>query len=157
MKFNLEVFVSFIAIIFICAVILVGLYKAHTMYSISKRRRVPFKTRMRIFNELLSIIYQSAKQSNTKPFLLYGTLLGQVRQDDFIPYDFDVDVGIMHDEYDKIRSHLIQTIPKHNQYRLKEKKLFQCRSMVIYDSETGINADIFEFVKNGDKNCIESN
>lgn len=37
-------------------------------------------------------------EMGAKMFLIYGTLLGAYRDHNFIPYDFDLDVGVMKDE-----------------------------------------------------------
>ena len=41
-------------------------------------------------------------QNNIKHWLMYGTLLGAVRQNDIIPYDYDFDLGIMYEDYEKV-------------------------------------------------------
>lgn len=116
--------------------------------TVADRRMIPYKERKKIMGDLLSIVYEAGAISNTKPFLLYGTLLGQVRQNDFICYDFDIDVGVMSDEYNNLYTQLIKEVANHSEYHIKEKKLFGYRSVVIIHTETDINADVFEFISN---------
>ena len=70
--------------------------------SVRRRRRVPPAQRLRALDGLLRLLSEAGKASDTKPFLLYGTLLGFVRHRDFICYDYDVDAGVPLDEFERI-------------------------------------------------------
>ena len=119
--------------------------------SVEQRRGIPSWIRKKIMTELLRIIMEAANDSNVKPFMLYGTLLGQTRQNDFICYDFDVDMGIMETDYETLHNQLKRNIKNYSDYYIQEKKLFGYRSVVLVHSVTNINADIFEFILKNDK------
>lgn len=76
---------------------------------------------------------QALQEVNTRMFLVYGTLLGAYREKNFIPYDFDLDVGIMADE----RPENIEEILE--KYGFTKKRH-------IYVKETGrVTEDQFEY------------
>lgn len=50
----------------------------------------------------LCFVHATLLKHNIKHWLMYGTLLGCVRDKNVIPYDYDFDFGIMIDDYDKI-------------------------------------------------------
>ena len=126
--------------------VMVNFYKYNFDQSVKQRRMVPYPTRNAIMTKLLQIIMEAAKDSNVKPFMLYGTLLGQARQNDFICYDYDIDMGIMETEYETLHNQLKSNIKNYSDYYIKEKKLFGYRCVVLVHSETNINADISEFI-----------
>ncbi len=49
--------------------------------------------------EALEKIYTIAKQHHVNVWLEYGSLLGAYRDKGFIPYDFDIDLSIYHEDY----------------------------------------------------------
>ena len=54
--------------------------------------------------EHIKYIHHELSKHNIKHWLMYGTLLGCVRNKDVIPYDYDFDFGILFSDIDKILS-----------------------------------------------------
>lgn len=52
--------------------------------------------------ELLEVFHDFCEQNNLKYILDFGTLLGAVRHQGFIPWDDDIDVAMPRDDYDKL-------------------------------------------------------
>ena len=65
--------------------------------------------------EMLQYVKYICEKNNIKYYLGYGTLLGAVRHNGFIPWDDDVDVVLFRDEYNK----LIDAIEEDNHDYLK--------------------------------------
>ncbi|NJP39902.1 LicD family protein [Oscillospiraceae bacterium HV4-5-C5C] len=61
---------------------------------------------------MLKIIDQVCQAENIPYFLLFGTLLGAVRHQGFIPWDDDIDLGVWRKDYDRLLSALQTKIQK---------------------------------------------
>ena len=62
-----------------------------------------YPTADEIYEHIKDIHYELSKH-NIKHWLMYGTLLGCVRNKDVIPYDYDFDFGILFSDIEKILS-----------------------------------------------------
>ncbi len=62
------------------------------------------KEEQEIHLQLLKHFDEICKKESLQYFLAYGTLLGAVRENGFIPWDDDIDLWMMRDDYEKFRS-----------------------------------------------------
>lgn len=56
----------------------------------------------KILIEILKYIDNICKENNINYTLIGGSLIGAIRHDGIIPWDDDVDIGLIHDEYNKL-------------------------------------------------------
>ena len=62
--------------------------------------------------EVLQIVIDVCKNHNLQYFADWGTLLGAVRHNGFIPWDDDIDICFKRDDYNKLISILKDELPK---------------------------------------------
>lgn len=79
---------------------LLGISSAVENYS-KRRRDVLMSNKLNAYGLfMLKNIHEIAKTQSKAVWLEFGTLLGAYRNQDFIPYDYDLDVGMYLDDYD---------------------------------------------------------
>ena len=109
--------------------------------------------------EILDVIHDFCVHNDLRYSLAYGTLLGAVRHQDFIPWDDDVDVMMPREDYDRLlalwsasapRGYLLETDTMTDDYVNNFAKIRKDHSAFIqYESERmekhhkGIFVDIF--------------
>lgn len=62
--------------------------------------------------EVLKVIDDICRNHNIKWFATYGTLLGAVRHKGFIPWDDDIDIAMLRDDYDRFFDVVKRELPK---------------------------------------------
>lgn len=62
--------------------------------------------------EVLKVIEQICKKHGLTYFAAYGTMLGAVRHKGFIPWDDDIDIFMLRDDYEQLCGYVRQEAPK---------------------------------------------
>ena len=121
--------------------------------------------------ELLSFINKICIKYDIKWWLDYGTLLGSIRHENFIPWDDDIDIGMMRKDYHRFIEIIYEEIEKNNLtdyidvgYRWRKfngKDInsflqFYMRDEKIGDHPLLAGVDVFpyDFMKNYDENIF---
>lgn len=95
------------------------------------------KIELNILDEFVNF----CNKNNLKYYLVYGTLLGAVRHNGFIPWDDDIDIGMLRDDYNKmikilkskkdfITDHIKLKTPYSNNYQYPFSKIIDTRTFV---------------------------
>ena len=112
--------------------------------------------------EILSEIVRICKKHNLCYFLIYGTLIGAIRHEGFIPWDDDLDIGMPRSDYDKFmkiaktelgEKYYLQNSDSESEYWLtfskvrKNNTLFEEPTLAKVEEHVhkGIFVDIFPF------------
>lgn len=112
--------------------------------------------------EMLLDIDKVCKKHNIEYYLYYGSVLGAVRHDGFIPWDDDIDIALKYDDYLKLLKYLeedldpkkyyVQTYNKEKNYYLLFAKLRNIQTTLVEvankdkDIIKGVYIDIFPIV-----------
>lgn len=120
----------------------------------------PLRRQQMVMLEMLKELDRICRKHEIPYFLYWGTLLGAIRHDGFIPWDDDLDVGVMRKDYLRLMSILPSELPEYivlqnndtdKNYFYLFAKLRDKRSFLdegSYDKvfkERGIFIDIFPF------------
>jgi len=119
------------------------LYDYYYILEIDLRKDVKTNIRRDNLIDLYNIITNISELSNTKPFILYGTLLGYIRNKDLICYDYDLDFGINNNDYEIFKTHLINYLKDNKDIEIEIKDFMNMKSTKLIHKNTGISADIF--------------
>jgi hypothetical protein len=147
MKRNHKLYLNKYILIIICVIILPGIfYYLKLKFSMKKRRSKPVKQRLDIMKELFHDVADIANNNDIKIFLLYGTLLGEQRNNKLICYDYDVDVGVLTPDFNKLKDALKKHINQ-NKYELIITDLYLSKKIEIMDKKSQLSIDIFAYKK----------
>jgi lipopolysaccharide cholinephosphotransferase len=125
----------------------------------------PLRIAQHIMVDMMSEVDRICRKHNIKYWMICGTLIGAVRHKGFIPWDDDVDLGMLPSDYDKFievadkelsKRFFLQTKGSENVTPGVVKKMCKirdCNSLCISDYDTfrtpyhqGISIDIFQQV-----------
>ena len=87
--------------------------------------------------ELLRLFHEACQKHNLIYWLDWGTLLGAIRHNGFIPWDDDLDVCMPRDDYNKAKTVLTEEFEQLGFSTLVRNGMF------IWDEITGVSLDVF--------------
>jgi len=143
---------SFFLIIIICLSICVAIYCVYEVFQQlyrDARKNIPVEIRLKVLKRMYEDISTVATSLGVPICLMYGTLLGCVRHNDLICYDYDLDFGVHRFEYDCLVKGLNAYYAASTEFYVVVDVIF--KKVVIIHKETKLNADIFRICSN-DKN-----
>ena len=126
-------------------------YDKRYAHTIAVRRAVDAKERRAVLVDLYNLVVDAAAKSATQPFLVYGTLLGQVRSNDLICYDYDLDFGVRQSEYKALVKEIKRLVKVTPGMEAHVKELFGYKSIEIVHVPTRVSADVFPFIEHSDR------
>lgn len=103
---------------------------------------------------LLEIFDKICKKNNLEYWLDGGTLLGQVRHQGFIPWDDDIDIGMLREDYNKSIEIFKKELPQ-DLFEINEGKRFYRKVVRIILKNSPIQIDIWPFDKFNKENLSE--
>ncbi len=104
--------------------------------------------KIQLANLKITLIFKElCKQNGLKYWLDYGNALGAVRHKGYIPWDDDIDLGMMRDDYEKFIELFSGGIPEHDELYLDfcNNGRNKCFLKVRHKTLTNIAIDIFPY------------
>lgn len=107
-------------------------------------KEIDIKTTQKISLDILKKITDICEANNFRYFLIYGTLLGAIRHQGFIPWDDDVDIMMPREDHDKLLNYLKLNLDKNTHLEIfnhTENSMYPYMITRISDNRYEIDMD----------------
>ncbi len=106
-------------------------------------------------NMMLKMIKRICIENGIDFFLLWGTLLGAVRHNGFIPWDDDIDIGMMYHDYLKLISAITKEphLEVSNYYNAGGSKIIKIKFSSVYSLY--IDVFVFDYIDNNEADSLK--
>lgn len=135
--------IKIIVLIILCVVLVCLLYKFLKQREIIYRKNVDVNLRMAILKKMFDEIVDIANNNSINLFIIYGTLLGKIRNNDLICYDYDLDFGVLLEHFCKLKNIIKTNFSKKYKIEIYDNPLM--KYIKIIDKKTLLSADISSF------------
>lgn len=114
------------------------------------RQLKPATGKLRLVQEvgiqILRILQRSAQKAGVDFWLGYGTMLGAIRHQGFVPWDDDLDISLMQEDYDKFCAYLGANLPVGLVFeKWLDRKGNSIGIARVTDERTGVHVDLYAY------------
>ncbi len=116
-------------------------------------KRINLTDRKRIQLDILDIIHSFCTENHINYSLGYGSLLGAIRHGGYIPWDDDIDIVMLREDYDKFIStfnsnrYKVASVDTNKDWFLPFAKVYDDMTLIIdrkaHTTAIGVNVDVF--------------
>ena len=99
-------------------------------------KKIDLKNLKKIQLEILDEVALFCKKNNINYWIDCGTLLGAIRHKGYIPWDDDIDVGMLREDYDKFMELFNKNNDKYKFYSIENNKKFNYPYGKVLDTST---------------------
>ena len=120
-------------------------------------KKIDIKELKEIQIGILDVVDEFCKKNDIKYFLCAGTLIGAIRHKGYIPWDDDIDIGMLRDDYDKFLKLFNSHNDRFKAYSIENNDHFLFPFCKVMDTSTilnepnnadnslSVNIDVFAF------------